>query len=590
MMSSNFLFQIHRRLCQVYGSNLPFGGISILAVGDFNQLRPVAGSFPFAPRSDSISLLASDINPLWDGFQIFELDQIMRQKDDLRFAEALNRLAVGRLTESDVQLFKTRCFTEETLPPHARKALRVMSTNAAVDHYNNLRINLLILQKPVNINFIAQDSVVGNAPQSKKVHALAAVKNMKKEDTKNLLQELHLVVGIMYMVSCNINVEDGLFNGANGTLRFIEFNSNRSPEAVYIEFTDPKIGAIARQDRKSIMDQLVRDGKIQSNYTPIMRTRQTFNVTKRGALQICRTQYPLIPAEAITIYKSQGMSVDCLVTPGGKLERTLMYVAYSRAKTLAGLFIMGEFVPPSPRLPTHSVSREMQRLRANHRYTPKFQHLRKPNESIQIASFNIQSLRKHISSVPADHIILNCEVILFQETWLVTGEILCIEGYTEVIRNFSTRPTAQGTIIFTRTPDEATEKQYAATTPPSEHIGMTACMYKGIMIINVYRSPKSNWQTFKTVLQENKNWFNNSNVLLCGDFNDKTLRDEESTLRTYLKTEFGLDMISPCESTTDGDTTIDAIFGKLIDYTYDVTIYESFFSYHKPIIIKLNKA
>lgn len=40
----------------------------------------------------------------------------MRQKDDLIFAEALGRLAIGELNETDIEMFKTRSFTENSLP------------------------------------------------------------------------------------------------------------------------------------------------------------------------------------------------------------------------------------------------------------------------------------------------------------------------------------------------------------------------------------------------------------------------------------------------------------------------------------------
>ncbi len=40
---------------------------------------------------------------------MFELTEIMRQKDDLKFAEALGRLALGILTEDDINVFRSRC-------------------------------------------------------------------------------------------------------------------------------------------------------------------------------------------------------------------------------------------------------------------------------------------------------------------------------------------------------------------------------------------------------------------------------------------------------------------------------------------------
>ena len=69
-------------------SDVWFGNVSILAVGDFYQFPPLK----------SKSLMISDYSQgfdLWhDLFKIAVLDQIMRQKVDKPFAELLNRLKV----------------------------------------------------------------------------------------------------------------------------------------------------------------------------------------------------------------------------------------------------------------------------------------------------------------------------------------------------------------------------------------------------------------------------------------------------------------------------------------------------------------
>lgn len=123
----------------------------------------------------------------------------------------------------------------------------------------------------------------------------------------------------------------------------------------------------------------------------------------------------------------------------------------------------------------------------------------------------------------------------------------------------------------------------------NQHIEMTSCDYKGIKIINVYRNPAANWSFFKKFLQDHSDWFVGSNIILCGDFNDTDLAKDNSLFKNFLKSEFLLDMISPCEATTNAGTTIDAVFAKLNDYNYEVFIYESYFSHHKPIITKLIK-
>ena len=90
-MVSNYMLRfIHLRLQEIMGNNLIFGGVNIIAVGDLYQLKPVMGQFIFEDYSRNYEPLATN---LWtEYFKIYNLTQIMRQKDDKKFAQLLNRL------------------------------------------------------------------------------------------------------------------------------------------------------------------------------------------------------------------------------------------------------------------------------------------------------------------------------------------------------------------------------------------------------------------------------------------------------------------------------------------------------------------
>ena len=45
-------------------------------------------------------------------FRMFELDEIMRQRESKEFAEILNRLREGKHTSSDIQKLRERCVEE----------------------------------------------------------------------------------------------------------------------------------------------------------------------------------------------------------------------------------------------------------------------------------------------------------------------------------------------------------------------------------------------------------------------------------------------------------------------------------------------
>ncbi|KAG5674316.1 hypothetical protein PVAND_004293 [Polypedilum vanderplanki] len=59
-----------------------------------------------------------------------------------------------------------------------------------------------------------------HTPIVKRNKARHELEIMDKRITTNLIRQLDLIIGLRYMVSTNIDVSDGLFNGASGILRF----------------------------------------------------------------------------------------------------------------------------------------------------------------------------------------------------------------------------------------------------------------------------------------------------------------------------------------------------------------------------------
>ena len=84
---------------------IPFGGISILAMGDLYQLPPVGQSPIFCLVSDSYTKLYGS-GSLWvDNFQMIELNEIVRQRDDSAFCE-LCRVRTAGCTSDDISILK----------------------------------------------------------------------------------------------------------------------------------------------------------------------------------------------------------------------------------------------------------------------------------------------------------------------------------------------------------------------------------------------------------------------------------------------------------------------------------------------------
>ena len=102
MISYKTLLDINERLNSMFcmPSEVFFGGINILFVGDLYQLPPVMQTMVFEARS--ISSLG---HQLWKDFVTFsELTTIVRTRGDPIFTEICHCARVGSHTEQDIEL------------------------------------------------------------------------------------------------------------------------------------------------------------------------------------------------------------------------------------------------------------------------------------------------------------------------------------------------------------------------------------------------------------------------------------------------------------------------------------------------------
>ena len=106
--NSMFTVRLNNRLKDLKGSKDDFGGISIITLGDLFQLKPVMDGYVFSDVQclNTYNILVPN---LWRKyFKMFELDEIMRQRESKMFAEILNRLREGNHTLSDLEKLKDK--------------------------------------------------------------------------------------------------------------------------------------------------------------------------------------------------------------------------------------------------------------------------------------------------------------------------------------------------------------------------------------------------------------------------------------------------------------------------------------------------
>ena len=134
--------------------------------------------------------------------------------------------------------------------------------------------------------------------------------------------------GARVMLSANLWVEVGLVNGTLGTVEAICYEGDQRP-------SDLPIAVTVKFD--SYSGPTLPDGTVP--ITPLRRT--WFSTTK----QCSRLQIPLKLAWAVTIHKSQGLTLDKAVIDIGKKEFStgLTFVACSRVRQLTDLLFVPSF-------------------------------------------------------------------------------------------------------------------------------------------------------------------------------------------------------------------------------------------------------
>ena len=269
MVGNTMLKLIHLCLQEARGNQLPFGGVNIICVGDLYQLQPVMQSHIFMDIATEYGPLATN---LWkEYFTIFELTEIMRQKDDQEWKDVLSRIQVCDHTSADTELIMTRKISEaESLKmidiPH------LLPTRDGIAEFNEA-----VLQRtPGQITFVrAIDSPPSDIITSMQKLILAAAQNKDINSTGNLPYQLAVKEDVLYDLTANIDVEDGMVNGAECRVRYIEKNpANESfPKCIWVEFIDSIVGKNLCQSWNT-----QNHSKIPGTWTPVFSIRRSFTV------------------------------------------------------------------------------------------------------------------------------------------------------------------------------------------------------------------------------------------------------------------------------------------------------------------------
>jgi hypothetical protein len=562
MVGSDLLLQIHRRLQEIFQSSSDFGGISILAFGDLYQLPPVCQKFVFQPPSDEYAQLCVQ---LWDNFKLFELTEVMRQQGDAPFANLLNRVRDGTHNVDDITTLNTR----NTCSPLS--ILHIFATNAQVDNYNRLRLGEL----PGQIICINSIDVVPETLKNRKIPE-------DQRFTGGLTSVLQLKLGCRIMLTRNLDVADGLSNGAQGTLTGILKNANSDQvKVLMVKFDTERIGHETRIRSKYDLNPF-------PNYsTPVERTEASFSLSKtKKNVSATRKQFPIRLCWACTVHKIQGQSLDeVFVSFEGRFSDGQAYVALSRARSLNGLHL-NNFDNNKIKV-SKLVQQEMGRLRQSsllHIPLNDFSNERS-GENVIISCLNARSAKKHMPDIILDPAFSNADIICICESNIRQSDFHQINGYNchELFMDNQTK--IHGLLLYVKS---AFPSEIKRSTSTETFELLEVSVQKNTVSFNVvllYRSPSSLTSAFTENLSDLFPTSNRSTSFVLGDFNvnEKSMPAVYNRLIQHFHTIQYIQCIK--HATTVYGSTLDLLFANSA-IPVDVHISGTYYSDHAAVVLQ----
>ena len=259
----------------------------------------------------------------------------MRQKDDLAFAQLLNRLRLNEMTEEDKQKLQTHVFDRDT-GEYLKDGVHLFARNVCVKKHNDNILSQLPGEKFV---IPCHDNVVSANIRAKECQRLINSLPDDYSKTGQLMKSLTVVVGMIVVHTANVDVEDGLTNGATGVVKQIDFRmegTNR-PSIIRVLFDDPRVSRTTREKYRKLYNS-----SINTDRTPVFDVQRTFKVNYKTYQRI---QFPLTPASGKSVWIAEGATVDRVVFDLSH-EKTIRkiphihYVALSRVKRLKDFHIL----------------------------------------------------------------------------------------------------------------------------------------------------------------------------------------------------------------------------------------------------------
>ena len=307
MVRADLLDAVNSVLQRHRNSDLPFGGVQLLMIGDLHQLSPVAKQDEWALLKqyyESVYFFSSHTLAQTQHFTI-ELKHVYRQSDS-EFIKILNKVRNNNIDASLIDKLNQR-YIKDFTPTDDQGYITLTTHNKSADIINQKRLTAL---------------------PGKKYHFEAQVSGDFPEHTFPTSAQLEFKQGAQVMFLRNdAAISQRYYNGKIGRIKNITENEISiicpdDPEEIVLEPVEwENIKYTINEESKEIEEDII--GKFK--------------------------QLPLKPAWAITIHKSQGLTFEKAVIDAQRsFSHGQVYVALSRCKTFEGMVLA------SP-IPSHGI-------------------------------------------------------------------------------------------------------------------------------------------------------------------------------------------------------------------------------------------
>jgi ATP-dependent DNA helicase PIF1 len=359
------LDMINRVLKHVRNSYLPFGGLQIIVCGDFFQLPPISRASVYAAADNNNQLFELDEYENSDSmfsyhsrawkeanFIVCYLEEQFRQTDP-QYLSILNAIRNANITKSVIDLLRTRFIKiipakgsnmdsadTPSASPATGESMAGEAASGSRRHPDSDKRDITFgggseaSASPMFVPFAGMTSNSNIEPTKLYSHnanvdaenerELAKIQGRIFEYEMNGYGNKRLSEGLKK--SCLAPENLRLKHGAR--VMFVKNNYEKG----YVNGT---LGIINDCGYDNIVVQ-TKNGRIKVE-------KETWRVEdNNGSVLAEIEQYPLRLAWAITIHKSQGMSLDAAhIDLSRSFERGMGYVALSRLRSLAGLHLLG---------------------------------------------------------------------------------------------------------------------------------------------------------------------------------------------------------------------------------------------------------